>query len=118
MLRGAWCEWYPLSSGFQVNLILRQLDAVIDLGLVPGLTMRTLIAKTFLASAIPTPTQHSTTGPDARFCRKNKGQEARLSFKVHALADTKSRVIVAASATGPREKGSGGGRPSNRSSDS
>ena len=45
-------------------------------------------------------THRSTTDPDARFYRKNKGKEARLSFKVHLLADTKSRVIVATSATG------------------
>jgi len=45
-------------------------------------------------------THRSTTDPDARFYRKNKGKESKLSFKVHDLADTKSRVIVASSATG------------------
>ncbi len=44
-------------------------------------------------------THRSTTDPDARFYRKSKGKEAKLSFKIHNLADTKSRVIVATSAT-------------------
>lgn len=45
-------------------------------------------------------THRSSTDPDAQLYRKNKGKEAKLSFKVHNLADTKSRVIVATSATG------------------
>lgn len=44
-------------------------------------------------------THRSTTDPDAEFYRKAKGKEAKLSFKTHNLADTKSRVIVATSAT-------------------
>lgn len=44
-------------------------------------------------------THRSASDPDARFYRKSKGKEAKLSFKVHNLADTKSRVIVATSAT-------------------
>ena len=44
-------------------------------------------------------THRSSTDPDAQFYRKSKGKEAKLSFKVHNLADTKSRVIVATSAT-------------------
>ena len=44
-------------------------------------------------------THRSTTDPDAQFYRKGKGKEAKLSFKAHNLADTKSRVIVATSAT-------------------
>lgn len=44
-------------------------------------------------------THRSATDPDAEFYRKSKGKEAKLSFKVHNLADTKSRVIVATSAT-------------------
>ena len=44
-------------------------------------------------------THRSTTDPDARFYRKSKGKEAKLSFKAHNLADSKSRVIVATSAT-------------------
>ncbi len=44
-------------------------------------------------------THSSATDPDAQFYRKGKGKEAKLSFKVHNLADTKSRVIVATSAT-------------------
>ena len=44
-------------------------------------------------------THRSSTDPDAQFYRKGKGKEAKLSFKVHNLADTKSRVIVATSAT-------------------
>lgn len=44
-------------------------------------------------------THRSATDPDAQFYRKGKGKEAKLSFKVHTLADTKSRVIVATSAT-------------------
>lgn len=44
-------------------------------------------------------THRSASDPDAQFYRKGKGKEAKLSFKVHNLADTKSRVIVATSAT-------------------
>ncbi len=44
-------------------------------------------------------THRSSTDPDAQFYRKSKGKEAKLSFKAHNLADTKSRVIVATSAT-------------------
>lgn len=44
-------------------------------------------------------THRSSTDPDAQFYRKGKGKEAKLSFKVHNLADTKSRVIVATSAS-------------------
>ncbi len=44
-------------------------------------------------------THRSTSDPDAQFYRKSKGKEAKLSYKVHNLADTKSRVIVATSAT-------------------
>ncbi len=44
-------------------------------------------------------THRSASDPDAQFYRKSKGKEAKLSYKVHNLADTKSRVIVATSAT-------------------
>jgi IS5 family transposase len=44
-------------------------------------------------------THRSATDPDAQFYRKSKGKEAKLSYKAHNLADTKSRVIVATSAT-------------------
>ncbi len=44
-------------------------------------------------------THRSATDPDAQFYRKGRGKEAKLSFKAHNLADTKSRVIVATSAT-------------------
>lgn len=44
-------------------------------------------------------THCSSTDPEAQFYRKGKGKEAKLSFKVHNLADTKSRVIVATSAS-------------------
>jgi IS5 family transposase len=44
-------------------------------------------------------THRSASDPDARFYRKGRGKEAKLSYKVHNLADTKSRVIVATSAT-------------------
>jgi IS5 family transposase len=44
-------------------------------------------------------THRSTSDPDAQFYRKSKGKEAKLSYKAHNLADTKSRVIVATSAT-------------------
>ena len=44
-------------------------------------------------------THRSTTDPDAEFYRKGKGKEAKLSYKAHNLADAKSRVIVATSAT-------------------
>ena len=44
-------------------------------------------------------THRSTSDPDAQFYRKSKGKEAKLSYKVHNLADTRSRVIVATSAT-------------------
>ena len=44
-------------------------------------------------------THRSASDPDAQFYRKSKGKEAKLSYKAHNLADTKSRVIVATSAT-------------------
>ncbi len=44
-------------------------------------------------------THRSASDPDAQFYRKSKGKEAKLSYKVHHLADTKSRVIVATAAT-------------------
>lgn len=44
-------------------------------------------------------THRSSSDPEARFYKKHKGKESKLSFKVHNLADTKSRVIVATSAT-------------------
>ncbi len=44
-------------------------------------------------------THRSASDPDAQFYRKGRGKEAKLSYKVHNLADTKSRVIVATSAT-------------------
>ena len=44
-------------------------------------------------------THRSTTDPDAQFYRKGRGKEAKLSFKAHNLADSKSRVIVGTSAT-------------------
>ena len=44
-------------------------------------------------------THRSATDPDAQFYRKGRGKEAKLSFKAHNLADSKSRVIVATSAT-------------------
>lgn len=53
-------------------------------------------------------TYRSTTDPDARLYRKGDGREARLSYLVHDLIDTKSRVILkrrasrAASSAEPR----------------
>lgn len=44
-------------------------------------------------------THRSTSDPDAQLYRKGRGKEAKLSYKTHNLADTKSRVIVATSAT-------------------
>jgi transposase len=44
-------------------------------------------------------THRSSSDPDAEFYRKSRGKEAKLSYKAHNLADTKSRVIVATSAT-------------------
>lgn len=44
-------------------------------------------------------THRSASDPDARLYRKGRGKEARLSYKAHNLADTKSRVIVATAAT-------------------
>ena len=44
-------------------------------------------------------THRSGTDPDAQLYRKGKGKESKLSYKAHVLADTKSRVIVQASAT-------------------
>ena len=39
-------------------------------------------------------THRSTTDPDARLYRKGNGQGAKLSYLVHDLIDTKSRVIL------------------------
>jgi transposase len=39
-------------------------------------------------------THRSTSDPDARLYRKGKGKESRLSYLMHDLIDTKSRVIV------------------------
>lgn len=39
-------------------------------------------------------THRSTSDPQARLYRKSKGQEARLSYLMHDLIDTKSRVIL------------------------
>lgn len=39
-------------------------------------------------------THRSTSDPDARFYRKAKGKEARLSYLMHDVIDTKSRVIL------------------------
>ena len=44
-------------------------------------------------------THRSASDPDAELYRKGRGKEAKLSYKAHNLADTKSRVIVATSAT-------------------
>lgn len=44
-------------------------------------------------------THRSASDPDAQLYRKGRGKEAKLSYKAHNLADTKSRVIVATSAT-------------------
>lgn len=44
-------------------------------------------------------THRSSSDPDAQLYRKGRGKEAKLSYKAHNLADTKSRVIVAAPAT-------------------
>ena len=44
-------------------------------------------------------THRSGTDPEAQLYRKGKGKEAKLSYKAHVLADTKSRVIVQAAAT-------------------
>ena len=44
-------------------------------------------------------THRSASDPDAQLYRKGRGKEAKLSYKAHNLADTKSRVIVGASAT-------------------
>jgi IS5 family transposase len=44
-------------------------------------------------------THCSGPGPDAQLYRKGKGKEAKLSYKAHVLADTRSRVIVRATAT-------------------
>ena len=44
-------------------------------------------------------THRSASDPDAQLYRKGRGKEAKLSYKTHNLADTKSRVIVATSAT-------------------
>lgn len=44
-------------------------------------------------------THRSASDPDAQLYRKGRGKEARLSYKAHNLADTKSRVIVATAAT-------------------
>ncbi len=37
-------------------------------------------------------THRSTSDPDARLYRKGKGKESKLSYLVHDLIDTKSRV--------------------------
>jgi transposase len=39
-------------------------------------------------------THRSTSDPDARLYRKGKGKESKLSYLVHDLIDTKSRVIL------------------------
>jgi hypothetical protein len=39
-------------------------------------------------------THRSTSDPDARLYRKGKGKESRLSYLMHDLIDTKSRVIL------------------------
>lgn len=39
-------------------------------------------------------THRSTSDPDARLYRKGKGRETKLSYMVHDLIDTKSRVIL------------------------
>ncbi len=39
-------------------------------------------------------THRSSSDPDARLYRKGKGKESRLSYQVHDLIDTKSRVIL------------------------
>jgi hypothetical protein len=39
-------------------------------------------------------THRSTSDPDARLYRKGKGKESKLSYLMHDLIDTKSRVIV------------------------
>jgi transposase len=39
-------------------------------------------------------THRSTSDPEARLYRKSKGREARLSYLMHDLIDTKSRVIL------------------------
>lgn len=39
-------------------------------------------------------THRSASDPDARLYRKGKGKESRLSYLMHDLIDTKSRVIV------------------------
>lgn len=44
-------------------------------------------------------THFSTTDPDARLYRKGKNKEADLSYLVHDLLDTKSRVILRRKAT-------------------
>ena len=44
-------------------------------------------------------THRSASDPDALLYRKGRGKEAKLSYQTHNLADTKSRVIVATSAT-------------------
>ena len=52
-------------------------------------------------------THFSTTDPDARLYRKGNSREARLSYLVHDLIDTKSRVILrrkASTATGTAER--------------
>lgn len=52
-------------------------------------------------------THVSSTDPDARLYRKGDSREARLSYLVHDLIDTKSRVILgrrASTATGAAER--------------
>jgi IS5 family transposase len=44
-------------------------------------------------------THRSASDPDAQLYRKGRGKEAKLSYKAHNLADSKSRVIVATAAT-------------------
>jgi transposase len=39
-------------------------------------------------------THRSTSDPDARLYRKGKGKESKLSYLMHDLVDTKSRVIL------------------------
>lgn len=45
-------------------------------------------------------THRSTSDPDARLYRKGKGKESRLSYLVHDLIDTKSRVILSRKVSG------------------
>ncbi len=44
-------------------------------------------------------THRSSTDPDARLYRKGKGQEAKLRYLVHDMADPKSKVVLATAAS-------------------